>query len=346
MTINDYIKKHKDEDFKEFSFTEVDNLIFSCIPYLDLTGIVPAFKQGKVTLNEVAETLEKENRKPKGLTPHHAFKMIGLMKNTKRYGNTVLYNYINIVNDETQFQAVTMRLNDHSIYVSYAGTDTSIIGWKEDFDMAYLYPGFGQKYASYYLTKTLGLFNRRVRVGGHSKGGNLAICAVMNAPFLIQRKVSVIYNNDGPGFLKEQVESSEYKRIESKIRMYVPEQSIIGMILYHTPDYKVVKAKSFNILQHDAFNWQCNDTSFQKANISKRSKSVEKKLTQKLENMPVNARLDLVNNIFGIFEHLKIQDTTDIKIRRLFDFVKEFRLLDKDTQNLIVEIILITFIRK
>ena len=85
------------------TFNEVDNLIFSCIPYLDLTGIVPAFKQGKVTLNEVAETLEKENRKPKGLTPHHAFKMIRLMKNTKRYGNTVLYNYINIVNDETQF---------------------------------------------------------------------------------------------------------------------------------------------------------------------------------------------------------------------------------------------------
>ena len=346
MTINDYIRKHKDEDFKTFAFTEVDNLILSCIPYLDFTNIVPSFKQGKVLLNEAAKKIIKEKRKPVALTPKRCFKMIELMKDTKRYGDILLYNYVNIINDDAQFQAITMKLNDNSIYVAYAGTDSTIVGWKEDFVIAYQYPVFSQKYASYYLTKTLGFFQHHVRVGGHSKGGNLAICGVMNAPYFIEKKISTIYNNDGPGFLKEQYESDNYKKIAKKIKMYVPEQSIIGMILYHTHDYIVVKSKSFNILQHDAFTWQCNEKSFIKTTLSKRSKVVEKKLTEKLDNMTIEERINLVDGIFKIFKNLQIEDISDIKIRKLFSFVREFKNLDKTTQNLIVEIILITFIRK
>ena len=128
-------------------------------------------------------------------------------------GQIKLYNYRKINSDSMQFGAITMKLDDKRIYVAFAGTDTSLVGWKENFKLAYLYPGLSQKYAGSYLNKTLGWFSHNVYIGGHSKGGNLAISAAMLARSYNVRKIKAIYNNDGPGFLKEQVESKEYQKI-------------------------------------------------------------------------------------------------------------------------------------
>ncbi len=345
MNIMDYIKLHQNEDFKKFPFTEVDNLIFSCIPYIDYTGIVPAFRHNKITLNEAVSKLNKNPHSYHGLFIGNTYKMLNLMKDTKRYGNTLLFNYMKVVNNEIQFGAITMLLNDKSTYIAYAGTDTSIIGWEEDFKMAYLYPGVSQKYASIYLNKALGLFPKNVRVGGHSKGGNLAICAAMNAKNYYKRKIIAIYNNDGPGFLKQQLLDRNYRKIQNKIKMFVPEQSIIGMILYHSHDYEVVKAKGFSILQHDAFNWKCNNKEFIKSKLNKRSKTLEHKLTEKLENMPKEDKLKLVNDLFKIFYSNNIKDTKDISITNIFKIIKSFKKLDKETQRLLIEFLLIIFVK-
>ena len=343
MNIIDYIKNNKDKDFNELRFTEVDNLILSLLPYIDFKDIVPAFKNKKITLKEAAE--ETSHKKHKGIFISNIYKMLAIMKDSKRYKDAYLYNYMSVVNDEMQFQALTIKLNDNSVYVAFSGTDTSIIGWEEDFKMAYLYPGASQKYATIYLNKTVGLFDKYVRVGGHSKGGNLSISAVMDSNLLVKRKIKEIFNNDGPGFLKEQVEAKKYKKIENKIKMYVPEESIIGMILYHVNTYIVVKSKRFSILQHDAFNWQCNNTSFVNAKLTKRSKTLESKLTKKLEELPINTRIKLVKNIFNIFKNHNIKDISDIKITNLFKLVKNFTELDKESQNLLVEFLVIIFIK-
>ncbi|MBE6155030.1 MAG: DUF2974 domain-containing protein [Firmicutes bacterium] len=343
MNIIDYIEKNKNKDFNEFKFTEVDNLIFTLIPYLDLTNIVPAFKNKKSTLSEVAKSIQ--SKAYKGFFISNIYKMIQTMKDTKRYGNTLLYNYMNVVNDEMQFAAITMKLNDNSIYIVYAGTDTSIIGWEEDFKMAYMYPGKSQKYATIYLNKAINLFDKNIRVGGHSKGGNLAICAAMNTNFFNKRKIIHIYNNDGPGFLKEQVLSKAYKSIENKINMYIPEQSIIGLILYHTDNYNVVKSKNFSLLQHDSFNWLCDNDSFVKSKLSKRSKRIEAKLTEKIEQMQIEDRINLVNNLFKIFKDNNIKNIKEISVNNLFQIIKNITSLDKETQNLLIEFILILFIK-
>lgn len=341
----DYIKLHQNEDFKKFPFTEVDNLIFSCLPYLDYTGIVPAFRHHKITLNEAVTKLNAKNQNYHGLFIGSTYKMLNLMKNTKRYGDALLYNYMKVVNNEMQFGAITILLNDKSTYIAFAGTDTSIIGWEEDFKMAYLYPGVSQKYAGIYLNKALGLFPKNIRIGGHSKGGNLAICAAMNAKNYYKKRIIAIYNNDGPGFLKKQIEDKNYYKIKDKIKMFVPEQSIIGMILYHTYDYEVVKAKGFSILQHDAFNWKCNDKEFIKAKLNKRSRTLEHKITEKLEHMPQKDKLKLVNDLFKIFYSNNIKDTKDINITSIFKIIKSFKQLDKETQRLLLEFLILIFIK-
>lgn len=345
MNIIDYIKKNKDKTFKDYPFNEIDNLIFSLLTYIDFTKIVPAFKQGKITLKEAAQKLSEKKKNYRGMFIGNTFKMFQIMKDTKRYQDTLLYNYMKVVNDDMQFGAMTMKLPDKSIYISFAGTDTSIIGWEEDFKMTYLYPGASQKYASIYLNKAVGLLDRNIRVGGHSKGGNLAICAVMNARVWIRKKVIKITNFDGPGFLKSEIESKAYKKIEPKIKMVVPKESIIGMLLYNTPDYTVIKSKGLNIFQHDAFNWQCKNKELVRDNQSKRSKALQKKLTKKLEELSLKERINLVKNLFDIFRNNNIKDTKEIKIRQIFKLMKEFKKLDKETQNLLAELLMIIFIK-
>ena len=345
MNIIDYIKKNKDKTWKEQPFNEIENLIFSLLTYIDFSDIVPAFKNGKITLKEAAIKLEDKKKNFRGMFISNTFKTLQIMKNTPRYQNILLYNYMKIVNIDMQFGAMTMRLPDKSIYISFAGTDTSIIGWEEDFKMTYLYPGASQKYASIYLNKAIGLLDRNVRVGGHSKGGNLSICAVMNAKFWIRKKIIKITNFDGPGFLKKEIESKDYKKIEPKIKMYVPKESIIGMLFYSTPDYIVIKSKGLNILQHDAFNWQCKEKELIRDTQSKRSKALQQKLTKKLEELSLEERVNLVKNLFNIFKNNNIKDTKEIKIKEIFKLIKEFKKLDKETQNLLTELLIIIFIK-
>ena len=345
MNIIDYIKKNKDKTFNELPFNEIDNLIYALLPYIDFTNIVPAFKSKKVTLKEVALKLRGKKKDFRGMFIGNTFKMLEIMKDSRRYQDTLLYNYMKVVNSDMQFGAITMKLPDYSIYVAFAGTDTSIIGWEEDFKMTYLYPGASQKYASIYLNKAIGLLDKKVRVGGHSKGGNLAICAVMNSHFWIRKKVKKINNFDGPGFLKKEIESKVYQKIEPRIKMYVPKESIIGMLFYNTLDYVVIKSKGLRILQHDAFNWQCKNTEFIRDSQSKRSKALQQKLTKKLEELTLDERTLLVNNLFNIFKNNNIKDTKEIKVKEIFKLIKEFKKLDKETQNLLTELLIIIFVK-
>ena len=346
MNITNYIKIHQDEDFREFPLTEVDSLIFSLIPYIDFKEVIPAFYKNKLTLNEVAMKLDVVNSKDtNSFFIRNTYKMFKLMQGTKRYGNIYLYNYMNIVNAEMQFGALTLKLPDKSIFIAFAGTDASIIGFYEDFKMAYLYPGASQKYASIYLKKAIRLTDKIVRIGGHSKGGNLAISAAMNARFYIRYKINSIWNFDGPGFLKEQVNSKEYQRISSKINFYVPSDSIIGMLLYHQDKYTVVKSKGFHILQHDAFNWFCDEKSFLQDSLSKRSKNLEIKLTKKLEEIPIDNRLTIISNLFLLFKNNNISNTKNLTITNIIKIVKDFKNLDKETQNTLSEFLLILLLK-
>ena len=342
MNLFNYISIHENETFNDFKFTEVDNLILSLLAYLDFTNIVPAFKKGKISLKDA---FSKYSKPKNDFFLFNTFKMFKLMANTKRYKDIILYNYVKIINDEMQFGALTMKLNDSNTFVAFAGTDTSIIGWEEDFKMACFYPGASQKYAGIYLDKTIKLKDQNVIIGGHSKGGNLAISAALRCKFYIRRKIIAIYNNDGPGFLKEQIESFPYQRIKKKIKMYVPKDSIIGMILYPIEDYTVVKSKSFNIFQHNAFNWLVNNNSFIKEKQNKRSIKLQVRLNRKLEEIPPAKKLIIINQIFDIFHDNKIKDAKEIRLKNIFNLIKSFKVLDKETQNMLLELIIILFFK-
>lgn len=250
-----------------------------------------------------------------------------------------MYNYVNIIDNKKQFGALSIRLNDKSVYVSYEGTDNTLVGWKEDFKMACNYPIPSQLLAMKYLNRTLKFSDTTVRLGGHSKGGNLAVSAAMGCHFYLKGKIIAIYNNDGPGFLKEQVISRNYQKIMPKIKMFVPKQSVVGMLLYHQVDYKVVKSNKRGIFQHDAFTWQCQENSFELDSISTKSKKIYKGLNEWLENLSPEKRQQLVEEIFEIFENNDIKFTSDIKLDKIFSLLKSINNMDKEIKRLIIELV-------
>ena len=344
----DYLEKVKDKDFSEYAFNDIDNLILSQLSYLPLGGIVPSLYEKGITLYEVSLRFfskfdDKYLKKQWYLIPKVS-NLFSMMATSRRYGNAILYNYVNIVDDQKQFGALTIRLNDDSVYVSYEGTDNTTVGWKEDFIMACNYPGHSQLLAIKYLNRSIKFYDKIIRVGGHSKGGNLAVSAAMGCNFFIRNKIVAIYNNDGPGFLKEQVESKQYQKILPKIKMFVPKDSIVGMLLYHQVNYTVVKSNKLGIFQHDAFTWICNDNSFVEDKLSSKSKRVAKKLNEKLDSYTPIDKQKIIEDIFSIFEDNQIKLLKEINLKKLFDLFISFRNVDKETRKLVLEFIKLIFI--
>ena len=205
--ILEYLDWRGDLTLSERPFNEVDNLILAEICYLDFSGFVPAgFQTQQVTLQAAASayfTAHPETNMGV-LVPDQIPVLVEHAAKTARFGDIRLLGYVNRIDEETQtqFSAVTMLLPDGSAYVAFRGTDDTIVGWKEDFNMAFTPEIPAQKYAAEYLRQvSAALPFRPLLVGGHSKGGNLAVYASVFCGQEVQKRILAVYNNDGPGFV-------------------------------------------------------------------------------------------------------------------------------------------------
>ncbi len=258
-TIIGYVKRYGDYTFMEKPMNDVDSLALCQFCYLKFDGMVPFVTENRksVSLQEIASHKDFENLFSDERYEKDNRALFEAMINSRRYRRMKLNCYINIVETEweTQFSAVTFLLEDGSIYIAYRGTDETIVGWKEDFNMAFESPVPGQAYAVKYLNMVTGRLNNRFYVGGHSKGGNLAVYAAMNCPSQVQERILKIYSMDGPGFRREVLEKCRYEAVEDKIVKILPHSSMVGMLFETTPVYKVVESKTFGLLQHNPYTW-------------------------------------------------------------------------------------------
>lgn len=156
-----------------------------------------------------------------------------------------------------------------TLYVAFRGTDSSIVGWKEDFAMAFRRPVASQESAVRYLTDVAARWDGPIMVGGHSKGGNLAVYAAACAPADVRRRITAVYSHDGPGFDEAFFATPGYADIASRAHKSVPEASIIGMLFESREDaadgYTVVKSDGVGIMQHFALHWQVDGGEFVRA---------------------------------------------------------------------------------
>ncbi len=168
--------------------------------------------------------------------------------------------FVSIIDEvaEIQFSAVTVELDDETVYIAYRGTDDTLVGWKEDLNMSFMDVVPAQAEALAYLEQVLHKHDyRKVYIGGHSKGGNLAVYAAVHVEDILQSSIVEVFNNDGPGFKDNILSKQQYMNISDRITTLVPQNSVVGLLLEHDETYQVVKSsQSSGIMQHDGFSWE------------------------------------------------------------------------------------------
>ena len=340
MSIFSYIDKYGVYSFDELEFNDVDNLIFSSLSYVDLGDYVSANRFNKKTISSVGKAFfEKFDSNSKNIiATKTGIKVLENIMNTRRFSSLMLYNYSYIGDDKQQFSAITIDINSKLSYVSYEGTDHLLSGWKEDFELAYKFPIESQKYAIEYLNKTIGFFDKNIIIGGHSKGGNLALVASMYAKKSIKKKIIKIYSNDGPGLRKKEIESKEYKSIKEKYIHIIPNYSVVGLLLRHTSNYKVIKSTRKDLMAHSIMTWQINNTELVLADLSDLSKKIDKSVLAWLDKNDDKKREKMITTVFNALENSGVYNLNDLKnIKTAIRVIKNIRNIDKETKELILD---------
>ena len=238
----------------------------------------------------------------------------------KRFRNLELNYYVNVIEErwETQFSAVTFTLGDGSHYVAYRGTDETIVGWKEDFNMAFLTPVPGQAISVEYLNRVARRFGGPLYVGGHSKGGNLAVYSAMNCNMDIQDRILKIYSMDGPGFRPEVLRECDYGKIADRVVKILPNSSLVGMIFESGMYFQVVKSKTFGLLQHDPYTWLVTGNHLVRADrLYERRQQMDNNLNQWILSLNEQQLRTFVDTLYQVI--------TASQVDNLIDFTAEWK---------------------
>lgn len=156
--------------------------------------------------------------------------------------------------------------------------------------------------------------DKKIRIGGHSKGGNLAVYAAIFVSSEIQKRIINVYNNDGPGFNEDIIKLEEYKKAIDKVITYIPQDSIFGMLLNHEEKYIIVKSTNKGIMQHDVYSWQVIAKQFVKLKeITKGSKFIDKTITNWLKDLDLKTREQVIDIIFEILNSTEVTKIDDLK---------------------------------
>jgi hypothetical protein len=339
--IVDYLKWRGDIQLGYSPFNDVDNLILAEFSYL-LLEMADQPCEG-LSVKAIAPLLENHPEAYGFIDADDNKLMLDLMASSKRFGDVLVREYQcqTDENSEKQFAAMTFFLPDETVYVAFRGTDSTLIGWKEDFNMAFTCPVPAQTEAQKYLEMICETVSMPIRVGGHSKGGNLAVYAAANIAAEMKGRILQVYSNDGPGMNVKTINSEGYQFIADKIVAVLPEFSVIGMLLHQHKDYKVVSSTSKGLMQHSPFSWEVRGAGFIELPTLKRSSlQIDAILDQWLFEMPEDERMQLVEALYLAMKHAEIKTVEGLianpmKIGILL--LSAIRHFDGDTRHLVWE---------
>ena len=270
MNVMNYLDWRGDLSFDVSPFNEVDNFILSQIVNLDYTGLIP--KDGTQVLFSavVSAYLEKygEDGNYTGVVmAKQSWPMVRKLAATRRFESLRASSYENIVVDDIneQFSALTLTVPGQFSYIAFKGTDDTIAGWKEDCCMAFMDRIEAREDALRYLQEAAERVSEPLILGGHSKGGNLAVYAAAKAPYAVKKRIRHVYSNDGPGFDESFFKTEDYMLIRSRVTLIMPKCSIIGAIFEQDCEQVIVECGRQGIMAHNGFTWEVLGTQFVRA---------------------------------------------------------------------------------
>lgn len=364
MNMIDYLVWRGDLTFSQSAFNEVDNLLMCYLAYVNLDHVAPGMGEEAITIQELSNRFfekysEDDLKKDKSFIRCAPY-VLHEMAKTKRFGDLLVQNYVNKIDLDKmlQFAAIEILLGDGTIFVAYRGTDDTIVGWKEDFYLSRGIVPADEEAVNYlnvvcapskktildkFLPNHAAKKEAKIRIGGHSKGGNLAIHAAACCETSIQDRIINVYSNDGPGFLKEFTEREGMQKIKDRVTRIVPESSVIGMLLSHTVEPVVIESSQSTIMQHDGFSWEVEGPSFIRCgDLSNFSVVLDEAIQTWLEQIPEEKREPVIRDLFSVLEATGAETLTELQdggIKNLRILMKQVDAMDSESKGVLQDLL-------
>lgn len=320
MNIFSYVKTYGNKSFKEMPFNDIDSLVFCSLSYvhfdLVMEGFSHRFRSNKYKISDLLnleyapDLTEYDLVHQTVLVEKSLFKLLPLIKASKRFGDIEI-GYLESMLDvdyESQFFALTFFLDDGTMFVTYRGTDDSLIGWKEDLNMAHQSIVPGQIKAGIYINSVLKFEgDKKYYIGGHSKGGNFAYFAANMVNDKYFDNLIKVFDHDGPGFKSPEIIFKQERKllVDTKSIKTMPHASIVGSLLHHDIETKIIKSRQISLLQHDLFSWCINPKTLTLVYLTKRSlvskvnEEAVKKLLKEMTDEDIKLVSDCLLDLLG-----------------------------------------------
>ena len=347
----DYCYWRGDLNYKQIPFNAVDAVVLCQLSYLNFTGIVDSHCNNPIPLRDVSEKFyhspDFETRGFQGTTQDkRTTPFLGQAADTERFGNLKVCGYTDQMNYDTEEQFCAMTfLSDDWACIVFRGTDDSLLGWKEDMNMAYKDEIPSQIDAIRYVEAVADNIKGPLYIAGHSKGGNLAVYSAANVDRRIKKRIINVFNNDGPGFKKEFLESKTYLEIRDKIKNYIPELSIVGMLFEHDDNYITIKSEGNGIQQHDLLFWQVKGGSFIELNDrNSQSKFISKTVNEWYNSITKEEREKFIEAAFEVLNAPELKTNSEIADnlgKAGIQFMKKLASFDSKSRNDMIKILML-----
>jgi predicted esterase len=318
----DYLAWRGDLDFAVTPLNPVDNIILCQLSYFPFEGIVPGPDEGKdISVRDAMDILSQklkndDTARKSVLMFRDDPALISALGCSRRFEKCRLSAYVNHIDtqQEVQFSALSVKIHDRSYFVAYRGTDASLVGWKEDFNMSFSEVIPAQREALEYLKNMAKRTEGNIWLGGHSKGGNLAIYAASQCGKNIQRRITAVYGNDAPGFHGDFIVSENYAAVKDRIHLYVPQASVVGMFLEHGKDHTVIRSSASGLAQHELYTWEVTHNGMVYADdLSQGSRFVDKTLRDWIANHDNARREQFIEAVYNIVRASKATSLSELE---------------------------------
>ena len=344
FTIIDYILMRGDLSFEKSDFNSVDALILSQIAYNNIDGIVSSDLLHKMTLEQLADKFhalaDYEQRCNMGaminpLTP----KLLDYAAQSKRFGNINVSGFINKIDEPKieQFCAITYEIQKDRYVIALRGTDDTITGWYEDFNLGWMEEIPAQKDTSEYVKRAMTQLKGTFIITGHSKGGNLSVKGGMSVEKKNLRRLEAVYNFDGPGFFAPVYERPDFLQIKDKVKAFFPQFCVVGMMFEHTVPFTIVSCGAEGILQHDPFTWKVQGPFFVEATtFDKNSDLFYASFNDWASRLTVLERQKFIETFFDVIKACGVQTNYEIEQNKLIcggKMIARLSELDEDERK-------------
>ncbi len=341
--IFDYLTWRGDLSMDQVPLGPVDALVLTTMCYVQFRDLVPAGPEESVTLEQAARgflALPKEEREIR-VRSRNDEQLLEKLLECPRFSTLRLNGHEDRLEEDCQMQfaALAVHLGKYGTFLAYRGTDNTLVGWKEDFNMTFQDAVPAQWVARDYLERCAGWFEGDLILGGHSKGGNLSVFAASMCCPQVRQRVKAIYNHDGPGFTDLVMNSEGYRQLVSRIHSFVPQSSVVGMLLEHREPYIVVKSRQIGVFQHDPYSWKVLGNDFVcQEDVTEGSRVLDHSLKSWIEGLSVKERGEIVDTVYDLLQTSDADRVQELlQLRNIRSILRAVRQEDEQSLRLVTD---------